>query len=184
MNEMENGKPGSLDIKEFIKNEFADPGRIRSAEAIVQDCENAFNKVRDAASAGIVASTNLRDLRVVELLPSGALRVYPAWDGGYDDIPTGPGQELKVSLRLNSVLVDLSKSADKDKGTFVLVNASRLNEKSESTWELEYGWEALKGLMKEYEDGCEAGEQWRKKHPMKTKPAPGKRKRGRQAFEP
>jgi hypothetical protein len=73
------------------------------------------------------AAAALRALRIVEALPTGALRVYPVTAGGFYDIPTGPGQEPEACLRLNPELAALAIPV-KGKGDFVLVNLSRLME--------------------------------------------------------
>lgn len=71
------------------------------------------------------AAAALRALRVVELLPTGALRVYPVLSGGYYDIPTGPDQTPEACFTMNPELAALSKPA-KGQGDFMLVNLSRL----------------------------------------------------------
>ncbi len=67
----------------------------------------------------------LRGLRIVEALPGGALRFFPVMDGGFYDIPTGPGQDPETCLRLNPELSTLS-TPEPGKGAFVLLNLSRL----------------------------------------------------------
>ena len=78
----------------------------------------------DMARVGGAAAA-LRALRIVEALPTGALRVYPVTAGGYYDIPTGPEQNPEACLRLNPELAALATPI-KGKGDFVLVNLSRL----------------------------------------------------------
>jgi hypothetical protein len=107
------GTPVKGPVKDLVKLLYPDWKKRRQMAGDV-------DRVGAAAAA-------LRALRIVEALPTGALRVYPVTAGGFYDIPTGPGQEPEACLRLNPELAALA-TPTKGKGDFVLVNLSRLME--------------------------------------------------------
>jgi hypothetical protein len=92
------------------------------AKLLFPDWKERKRLPADTIEAGAVL-TMAQDFRVVELRPSGSVRVFPLLNTRYYDIPTHPDQKGEACISFNPSLGELATPV-KGKADFMLLNLS------------------------------------------------------------